>query len=408
MAGEPQIGQFQITSAGGTLDPVSSLPGVIAVALALATAFLLARRFGAPPVQGRFSSIDGLRGFLAFFVYLHHSCIWYFYLHTGRWVPPPSNLYTHFGESSVALFFMITGFLFFSKLLDERERKIDWLKLYVSRFLRLVPLYFSVMTLLFITVFALSKGTLREPLPKLIVGITRWLGFTIFGGPPLNGVNETSLIVASVTWSLPYEWVFYFLLPLMAVLIRVRPPLVYFGASVVGLGLIFLYPNYKYLIFLGGVFAALLVRLECFCKIAVSKSLSVVAIACLAAAVAVFPTAYQVAPMMLIAFFFIIVAAGNSLFGLLNYVTTRTLGEYSYGIYLTHGFILFVTFNFFIGLPESRHLSVLEFWSVIAGISPVLVLVCFLAYRFIERPAMQQTGKVTMWIRGYSGQAGIT
>lgn len=89
----------------------------------------------------RFNSIDGLRGHLAFFVFLHHSCIWYFYLHDGYWRVPESRLFTHFGQTSVALFFMITSFLFFTKLLNSNEKGIDWNRLFISRFLRLVPLY---------------------------------------------------------------------------------------------------------------------------------------------------------------------------------------------------------------------------------------------------------------------------
>ncbi|WP_428425704.1 acyltransferase family protein [Methylibium sp.] len=70
---------------------------------------------------------------------MHHSCLWYFHLRTGEWAPPASRLYTHLGQGSVALFFMITGFLFFSKLLDGRTRRIDWSKLFIARFLRLTP-----------------------------------------------------------------------------------------------------------------------------------------------------------------------------------------------------------------------------------------------------------------------------
>src|SRR4051794_29707847 len=102
------------------LDPVSPWPAVACLVLAVLTARLLVWKFGAPPSAGRYVSIDGLRGYLALAVLLHHACTWYFYARTGKWAPPPSNLYTHFGHSGVALFFMITGFLFFTKLLNSR------------------------------------------------------------------------------------------------------------------------------------------------------------------------------------------------------------------------------------------------------------------------------------------------
>ena len=123
------------------MSPVSPLPALACLLVAMATAYLLGKKFGVPSSLGRFNSIDGLRGYLAFFVFLHHASIWYFYLQTGKWALPPSNLYTQFGHSSVFLFFMITGFLFFSKLIDGRTQTIDWGKLFVSRLLRLAPLY---------------------------------------------------------------------------------------------------------------------------------------------------------------------------------------------------------------------------------------------------------------------------
>lgn len=95
------------------MGPVSPLPAIICLLVAIGTSFLLVKRFGVPPAQGRYASIDGLRGYLALFVFLHHSSVWYFFLRTGQWEDPPSNLYTHFGSSSVLLYFMITGFLFF-------------------------------------------------------------------------------------------------------------------------------------------------------------------------------------------------------------------------------------------------------------------------------------------------------
>ncbi|MFC6337438.1 acyltransferase family protein [Pseudomonas karstica] len=80
--------------------------------VALLSTHLIVNKLITPSSQGRFVTIDGLRGYLAFFVFLHHSCIWYYYLQSGVWALPPSRLFVHFGQMGVALFFMITGFLF--------------------------------------------------------------------------------------------------------------------------------------------------------------------------------------------------------------------------------------------------------------------------------------------------------
>ena len=383
------------------MDPVSSLPAIAALAVAVATTFLLARKFGEPSALGRFASIDGLRGFLAFFVFLHHSCIWYFYLRTGKWEVPPSNLYTHFGQSSVALFFMITGFLFFSKLIDGRTKKVDWGRLFVSRFLRLVPLYFFAIFLLFLLVLILSHGALNETIPKLAMGMLRWLGFTILGSPNLNGVESTWIIVAGVTWSLPYEWMFYFSLPLLALTVRVFPPLTYVGLGVVSVAFVASHPSIHYLSFIGGIAAAFLVRLDYVRRFAVGNISSFVALACLVVTVVAFPSGYGFVPLFILTVFFVVIASGNSLFGLLTSPASRTLGEFAYGIYLMHGIILFITFNFVLGLPQSRALSVLQHWVIVLAVTPVLTSVCFLTYRFIEHPAMQKTTGMTAWLRSF-------
>ncbi len=383
------------------MNPVSSLPAITALFAAIVTTYLIDKRFGSPPNQGRVASIDGLRGYLAFFVFLHHSSIWYFYLRTDQWRVPPSNLYTHFGESSVALFFMITGFLFFSKLIDGRTRGVDWGKLFISRFLRLVPLYLFVMLLLFFVVALLSNGVLNEPLPKLIKGVIRWLGFTILGAPNLNGIDHTSTIVARVTWSLPYEWFFYFSLPLLALTVRVIPSLPYFILGIASIACLSIWhPQTHHLLsFLGGIAASFLVRINTFRQFATGCIASLSVLGFIAIAVTAFSSANGIVPLLLLSLAFSLIAGGNSIFGILVSPISRTLGEMAYSIYLLHGIILFITFTFIIGINEAKVLSPITHWMLMVVISPMLILISFCTFHFIERPAMQSTHAVTSWLR---------
>lgn len=362
---------------------------------------MLIRKFGPPKEQGKYLAIDGLRGYLAFGVFLHHSMIWFFYLRTNQWAVPPSNLYTHFGQTGVAFFFMITGFLFFSKILDGKNKDIDWLRLYVSRFLRLTPLYAVAIGALFLIVFLLSGAKLHEPVSVVTSELLRWIAFTVLGDPDINGIERTSLIVAGVTWSLPYEWYFYLLLPLFALINRVNVRQGYVVVSAVILIFVFKKHTYIYhwLSFAGGVLAAYLVRID-YLRILLRKAVfSMVTILLIWATVAYFPSTYGWAPIAMLSIAFVVIAAGNGVFGLFTNQVSRALGELAYSIYLLHGIILFLLFRFFIGFERSKLLQPIDYWFTIVAISPVLVFVSYFSYKKIEHPALLNTDALTSWLR---------
>lgn len=184
------------------MDATSLWPAVGVVLLALGTATLLpSARPRQASLAHRYSSLDGLRGYLALAVFLSHSSICYFYLHSGVWDVPPSTLYTQLGQSSVTLFFMITGLLFWSKLLNGRLEPIDWTRLYLSRVLRLGPLYLVAAACVILVAFCRAGFELKES-PWVVVGqVATWLMFTIPGISPVNGFAET-VPIAGAVWTL--------------------------------------------------------------------------------------------------------------------------------------------------------------------------------------------------------------
>ena len=383
------------------ISPTSPFPVFFAILLALATARILIWRFGAPKTEGRFATIDGLRGYLAFLVFLHHSCIWYFYLRTSEFGSPPSNFMANIGRASVSLFFMITGFLFSTKIINEKEKGIDWTKLYVSRILRITPLYLFAMLLLFASVAVVSGFTLTQSPITLTVNALRWIGFSSFGEPDLNGFEGTKLILAGVPWTLAYEWAFYLCLPLLAVAIGTIPlPPVLIIGFIGALDFFQIHAESRFLApFFGGIIAALLCRHTWFRHIAQKRGASLIAITAIALALTLFPTAYSRIPFALLALSFALIAGGATLFGTLTNRLSRMLGELAYSIYLLHGFILFTLFNLVIGKQNSKLLTPLEHWLFISLTTPVLIIVSYTTFRFIEKPAMQYTESVTRWVR---------
>jgi peptidoglycan/LPS O-acetylase OafA/YrhL len=116
-------------------------------------------------------------------------------------------------------------------------------------------------------------------------------------------------------------------------------------------------------------------------------------------AVIAFPSAYGIVPLFLLSLTFSLIAGGNSLFGSLTNPISRTLGEMAYSIYLLHGISLFIAFTFVIGIDDAKNLSPMYHWLVVISIIPLLILGSFFTFSFIERPAMQRTNAVTVWLR---------
>lgn len=386
------------------MNPLSPIPILLVLVLAIFTAFCLNKLFGTPLIENRISTIDGLRGYLALSVFISHSFNWYLDLRLEQWGSVrPSRTYVYLGQASVVLFFMITGFLFFSKLLEGRTKGIDWGRLFISRVLRLAPLYAFAMCVLFMIVVILSDWTVKVPLSSLALDAMKWLGFSIAGTPDLNGVANTWEIISGVIWTLPYELYFYMILPLIGLLIGVKnkPTLKYIIVSCISIFLMFFYQirPIHFLSFIGGAAAAYLIRFEVIRQFSNRNIASFIVVAAIFGTAMLSKSTYRFGPIMCLFIAFVLIACGNSLFGILNWTASKTLGEMAYSIYLLHGLFLFITFNFVLDLKTSRELSITSHWGVILLLTPVLVCMSYLTFTYIESYSMRQTTKVLNWLR---------
>ncbi|WP_085640356.1 MULTISPECIES: acyltransferase [unclassified Pseudomonas] len=379
------------------MNETNPLIALAAYALAIASAALLLR--AVPTItrhlqhagESRFASIDGLRGYLAFGVFVHHSIITWIFLRTGVIDFPPNNLYAMLGQGSVALFFMITGFLFWDRLLTHGRRH-DWLAFGISRVFRLYPLYLPLMLLVFVTVFHLQGWELKEPGSQLARQVLAWL---TFDRPDINRYPQTGMLISNVTWTLAYEVFFYLALPLAGMVF------IYRGSwRQVLLCLISIYALYqavgwehslkKHFLasFLGGIAAAYWIRRPQLVAWSRTRTAGIVALLALAIAFTAFNRAFKAPPLLLLGLFFVIVASGNSLFGALKPRSIRWMGEISYSTYLLHGFVLWAMVQ---RLPLWLQVDARDAWvylPLLAVCTCLLILISSLTFLYIERPGM--------------------
>ncbi|MCK9689103.1 acyltransferase family protein [Scleromatobacter humisilvae] len=338
---------------------------------------------------------------------MHHSFIWSHYAHGLGW--RDSEGFRQFGESRVVLFFMLTTTLFYGRLIDSRGRNLDWLKLYVSRLLRLGPAYWFAMCLMIAAVTwatlhhvdQAGTGLAFRSWTDIFSSVAVWMGFSMLGMPAIDAYFNTPLVTAAVTWTLPYEITFYMLLPLLALPLRVRMP-----ATTLALGLaaaIWLAawaPDpILCLPFVGGMAVAMLVRIPRVVQVLRTRASAAVAMAAMTAVIFLFPTAHAIVPMLLLAFAMAVVAADNDLFGILSWRAPQALGNWAYSLYLLHGIVLYTLFMLVIGAERAAQLTTLEYIGIIAAITPVVLTLAWASQRWIESPPMRAVPVVVATLR---------
>lgn len=364
----------------------------------------------------RTDTLDGLRGFLALGVFAVHAVVHYDYLLSGVWRPSPARFYNVAAVVSVALFFMLTGFLFWNKLLKAGGRP-DWTALYLGRVFRLGPMYLVVVATMIAIVAYRTGLQWRQPPLQVIGQALAWLALGIVPPPPaINGYADAGTLLAGVTWTLMFEWLFYFSLPLWAFFVR-RGRHLAFSAGVVAACLLAILAGTWNGGFVPGakprpalllaVLAELIALLATGMLVAsllherVGERLRLherrwgaLALLALGLAFAALLATREIGMLALLAFcpllgtFLFVLCSGNDLFGALSWPASRRLSAMSYSIYLAQGLALAAVF----AIPGVRGYALggtLPFWVVNIGCALALCAAALLSYRWIEAPGIR-------------------
>lgn len=377
---------------------------------------LLDEPLAAHPRAPRVRSIDGLRGLLALAVVFHHTALVHGFfspsgVEGGRWGSPPTRFYTLVGPVGVSMFFMITGYLFWSRLLDHGGR-LDWVSLYIGRIFRIGPLYLFAIGLAMVVNHSLGSGL---PLADGVAPISAvktlsslcLLGLVVY--PDING------ILLGVTWTIQYEWLFYLSLPYLAILLRLRRFQTSVVAALLVCCLVFRIahshvsvgvrtPAMLAALFFSGMLSACLQKRER--EHLLPDWLSSLLAILLIGSVFFFNEAYTPGPLLLLGGAFYLIASGCTIFGLLTSRSAIRLGDVSYGIYLLQGLVLAAVFR-----PAACRAfawsSPWRYWSMSAAALLGLVLFATATFAMIERPGIGIGRRITRSFRSRYDTAAV-
>lgn len=371
------------------LDAVWAYFVLVTVVMGIAALPLFRFVDGVPTPSARYSALDGLRGFAALSVFVFHLVLTHRLIETGIWDVPSSRFYALLGPVGVSLFFMITGFLFWGKMLRAQGRP-RWRELYIGRLFRIAPMYLFVVLVMLYIVFARTGFQLHESADVVAGSVLQWLALGMIDTQPdVNGYQATH-VLAGVTWTIWYEWAFYASLIATAYFARGRTHLIFvFAALALSLAVkVLLHVDAMgfAVLFLSGMAVASLLHANM--KLRMSEKLSsTIALACLAVVSATSRNGYGTFTAMLLALFFYLVCSGTSVFGLLTTTPARRLGNISYSLYLMQGLVLALVFaiapirNFALASPQN-------YWVIGIVCACVLLLSAALGYAFIEQPGI--------------------
>ena len=357
------------------------------------------------PQPNRLTTLDGLRGFLALAVCFHHADIYHRYLLTGHWDKPSSHFYALLGSVGVQFFFMITAYLFWSRIL-RREGRLGWSSLYLGRIFRIGPLYafcFACVALISLerTGFSLHVAPLAL-FEQLAVGMS-------LGVITLRSINtyNSSLLLDYVTWSLQMEWGFYLSLPLLALAARRKNLEPYFLLAALAGSLVLVgflapwgqHPNLT-IYHVAGIVALFLMGMLVasvsgrVARLNLHDHLKSTLVCVMMGALYFFQSPYNVAALALIGATFFLIVSGCSIFGILLSRPARRLGDISYGIYLLQG--LPQAFFFRPAILKSFALSSpLGHWTLALLASITLIFFALFTHVAIEIPGIELGKRVT-------------
>lgn len=407
------------------MNALTLWPGLCVFALVIAASWvcvlaipIFKREIRQDKLNPRFyPQLEGLRGLLAVAVFVHHAVVRFLVLPlTGRWEILNSTFYSQLADGPVLMFFFLTGFLFWSKLL--RRPKLDVSSYFMGRIRRITPVYILAMLWLLLLVSIETDFKLRTSLSQLGSSTLRWLLFALAGEPEINALPNTWHLIAGTPWTLAFEWRFYLLLPFLVWFARKPHRCAYLLGLFGGLFWILtrllveigpgsfahfaaymrLFAGHLFFSFGVGILVAT-VHFRCHIspRVVQSSLVSAASIGCLLWVLCFHEAGFfDPVTSLILGSIFLAIVYGNTFWGFLSSRPLLLLGRCSYSLYLCHGLTLSSFILFLTKYKPLSSVSTSFSWTLIALSSLLALGTSLLCYAFVESPFLKPRAPVSL------------
>ncbi|MCS2172813.1 acyltransferase [Scandinavium sp. TWS1a] len=332
----------------------------------------------------RYGYIDGLRGIAAVLVVCAHSWRVNLMGFSNDEILKADYFYNpNFGAIGVQIFFCITGFLFYEKISSNKRQ--DWYKFFLSRFKRIAPLY-SLAILLLVTITAYNSKSFGV---EMIPGTVKMMAFGLFGQTYKTASYDGSHLI-TVLWTLPFEWKFYAILPLIAALMSTTRTLLLGWSFTIILLCSLLYADVfnVWVYFVSGAIAAVVNSKFNNRKHIMATIFFLMTTAAIVYSAFIDIPKYGWERFMLSTLFFVSVIMAKP--KILSSKPLVFMGEISYSVYLMHVFLFFLFGAFIKNYVSPGEINNVYFYTLLLSYCVVTVSICTMTFKYIEYPFIRK------------------
>ena len=339
-------------------------------------------------------SMEGLRGFAVFLVFLvHYSSLAETYLLPGDTTWNIKNILSEIGDSGVDLFFVLSGFLIYGMLIQKEQNYYSYLS---RRAKRIYPTFLVVFFIYVILGYIFpDENKIPQDLGQAFIYLIENLLL-------LPGIFNIVPMI-TVAWSLSYEFLFYLVTPWVIYGLRLRSwKLQHRILLIISLALaVFIFfavygGPIRILMFLSGM---ILFEVVTNTKWKPLKHLGIVSLFSAMVWLAVFPwtklpeeVKYGLLSIFLFIFCWECFSVSGKIQKLFSWTPLRWFGNISYSYYLLHGLTLKGIFLILGKLFPPETPLTWMYWGLIIPIFAITLIVAFVLFVVVEKPLSLSAG----------------